>query len=907
MRWTKTVRLRLRSVLQFGRVEDELAEELEYHLDRLVDEYVEAGMTPDEARRAARREMGGIEQQKEECRDARGVAFINAIRQDVTYALRTFRRSPAFTAVAILSLALGIGANTAIFGLWNGLLHASLPGVHEPTQLVMLSDPDDSGSWTGNLEGPRSWLTYQEFEQLRDHAGHFSAMMASQSTLNDWQVRFEGGAPEETLGRLVSGEYFQVLGVQPAIGRLFTAADDRAGMPYAVISHNFWQRRFGGRADVVGTAFTLRKAMLTIVGVAPPGFIGETSGQHPDFWLPVRLQPIVVPGRDRLRDTPPEKSMWLHVFGRLKPGVSWPQAEAQANAIFQAHLESFYGAALNERRRELLDQRLVLRSGARGASSTRREFSLSLTALLAAVGLLLLIACANLANLLLARGTARRAEMALRLSLGASRGRLVRQLVTESMVLAVVGGAAAILVAYVAHGALVRMIAESDSDFRMTFALDPVMLAFVVAVTLAAALAFGILPAWQATRSDPAAGLKEQNRAAVGTHGQIRSGRLLVSLQLALSLPLLVGAGLLTRTVNNLQHADLGFPTDNLLVVRADVREAAGRAGLLRELVEAIRHTPGVSAVSFSQLGVFTGGESLATIAVEGFTPRSEEDRGSATEIIGPKYFSTLGVPMTLGREIVESDIDSNYDVCVINDAFAKRFFDRRNPIGLRITLVNEAEQRSFQVVGVAKNARTRSLRGDVEPRYFVPAREPWSSTSSPTFLIRTTPEGSRRIEDVRRAIQRVNSSLSIISARSMDDQMAPSTAQDRTTAWLAVAFGAVALLLTACGLYGVLSYGVARRTAEIAVRIALGAQPGRVISMILGEILWLVAAGLVAGGALAYLTTRLLGSRLYGIAPHDPSTLTLATALLLTVALTATYLPARRASRVDPLTALRL
>jgi predicted permease len=906
MRWTTTLRLRLRSIFRFGRVEDELAEELEYHLERLVDDYVAGGMTPAEARRAARREMGGVEQRKEECRDARGLTFVNATRQDVAYALRTFRRTPAFTAVAVLSLALGIGANTAIFALWNGILHASLPAVHEPGELVMLTNPDDQGGWTGSLEGPRSWLTYQEFEELRDNAGHFSAMMASQSTLSDWQVRFEGGAPEETLGRLVSGEYFQVLGVQPAIGRFFTASDDRAAMPYAVISHSYWQRRFGGRADMIGTSFTLRKASLTIVGVAPHGFIGETIGQYPDVWLPMRMQPIVLPGRDRLRDTPPEKSMWLQVFGRLKRGVSWPQAEAQANAVFQAHLESFYGAALNERRRELLDQRLVLRSGTQGASSTRHEFSLSLTALLAAVGLLLLIACANLANLLLARGTARRSEMALRLSLGASRGRLIRQLVTESMVLAVAGGAAAILVAYVAHGALVRMIAESDSDFRMTFALDPVMLAFVVAVTLGAALAFGILPAWQATGSDPAAGLKEQTRSAVGTRRQMRSGRLLVSLQLALSLPLLVGAGLLARTVYNLQHADLGFPTDNLLVVRVDVREGAGRVGLLRELVEAIRHTPGVSAVSFSQLGMFTGGESLATIAVEGFTPRGEEDRDSATEIIGPKYFSTLGVPITLGREIVERDLGGGAPVCVINEAFAKRFFDRRNPIGLRITPVNEEDRRSFQVVGVAKNARTQSLREDVEPRYFTPAQEPWSSTSSPTFLIRTASEGSRRIEDVRRAILGVNGSLSMMSARSMDDQMAPSTAQDRTTAWLAIAFGAVALLLAAFGLYGVLSYGVARRTAEIAVRIALGAQPARVISMILGEIVGLVAVGLVAGGALAYLTTRLIGSRLYGIAAQDPSTLAVATALLLLVALTATYLPARRASRVDPLVALR-
>jgi predicted permease len=445
----------------------------------------------------------------------------------------------------------------------------------------------------------------------------------------------------------------------------------------------------------------------------------------------------------------------------------------------------------------------------------------------------------------------------------------------------------------------------------MTFALDPVMVSFVVAATLTAALAFGVLPALHATRTDPAVGLKEQSRAALGTRRQMRAGRLLVSVQLALSLPLLVGAGLLVRTVYNLQHANLGWPTGRLLVVRVDIREAGGegarRAGLLRELVQAIERTPGVNATSFSQLGVFTGGESLATIAVEGYAPKGEDDRGSALEVVGPDYFSTLGVPITLGRGIVESDLGTGSGVCVINEAFAKRFFDRRNPIGLRITMVNEADQSSYQIVGVAKNARTQHLRGDVPPRFFVPAREPWTSTSSPTFLVRTSTEPAHALDDVRRAIRGVDATLPIMSARSIDEQIAPLIALDRTTAKLAVAFGAIALLLAGIGLYGVLSYGVARRTGEIAVRIALGAQANRVVSMILTEIVGLVAVGLILGGGLAYAATRLIGSRLYGIAPHDPSTLALATTLLLAVALTATYLPARRASRVDPIAALRL
>ncbi len=322
--------------------------------------------------------------------------------------------------------------------------------------------------WSGTWDGPRNFLTYAEFEQLRDHADSFSAMMESQSSLNNWQIRFEGGEWEEARGRLVSGGFFQALGVGASIGRVFAAGDDRADTPDAVISYDYWQRRFGGSPDVLGKAFTLRKSVLTIIGVAPPGFIGETSGQQPDLWLPLRMQPNVFPGRDWLHDTPPGKAMWLHVFGRLKPGVTSAQAEAQSNAIFKAGLESFYGAAITgERRHELLDQRLKIHAGAGGGSATRHDFSTSLTALLAAVAVLLLIACANLANLLLARGAARRPEMALRLSLGASRGRLIRQLVTESLALAAIGGVAGLAAAYFLHGALVRMMAASDPRFHM--------------------------------------------------------------------------------------------------------------------------------------------------------------------------------------------------------------------------------------------------------------------------------------------------------------------------------------------------------------------------------------------------------------------------------------------------------
>jgi predicted permease len=838
----------------------------------------------------------------------------HVVLQDLRYAVRIMAASPSFTLVAILSLALGIGANTAIFSLWNGVLHSPLPGVQKPEQLVMLSNPDEEGMWSGRADGPRSWLTYGEFEQLRDHAECFSALMASQSGLDTWPVRFEDGAWEEAHGRLVSGGFFQFLGVSPAIGRVFTTADDQADMPHAVISYDYWQRRFGGRPDVLGKTFTLRKAALTIIGVAPRGFIGETSGQQPDLWLPVRMQPTVIPGRDWLHDTPPAKAMWLHVFGRLKTGVTPAQAEAQSNAIFKAGLETFYGpAASGERRREFLDQRLRIQSGARGASETRHDFSTSLTALLAAVGVLFLIACANLANLLLARGAARRPEIALRLSLGASRGRLIRQLITESVALAALGGVAGLAVAYVLHGALVRMMAESDPRFHMSFELDPLVSIFALAATLAAALLFGVLPAWQVTKNDAGATLKEQGRSTTGSLGRMRSGRFLVSLQLALSLPLLVGAGLLARTVYNLQRADLGFPTERLLLVRVDLREAAldgaRRDSLIQELLKQFQRIPGVQAASYSHLGVFSGGDSGETIQVEGFTPTSDKDRNSGMDVVGPRYFSTLGVPVALGREVQESDHAGAARICVINEAFAKQFFNGRNPIGMRITAIEDGDKRTaYQVVGVARNARTQSLRDNVEPRYFVASDQNSSSVNrnSPIFLIRTSTETAPVLAAVRKSVQRVDASLQIMSARSLEEQMGPLTAQDRTTAQLAIVFGCVALTLAAIGLYGVLSYGIARRSGEIAIRIALGARPSRVIAMILRETSGLVIAGLVVGGGLAYAASQLIISRLYGVAPQDPLTLALAAGLLVLVSLSAVYLPARRASRLEPMAALR-
>ncbi|MPZ21680.1 MAG: FtsX-like permease family protein, partial [Luteitalea sp.] len=619
----------------------------------------------------------------------------HVMRQDLRYAIRTLASNPSFATVAILSLALGIGANTAIFSLLNSVLISPLP-VRAPHELVMLTSPGSSGWGSGLMRGEdreRPFLSYAEFEQLRDESTSFSGLIASQSFLERVQARIDGGEPEEIETRLVSAEYFTTLGVTAVHGRLFASEEARVerGAPYAVISYDYWQRRFGGRSDVLGTRMAIRGGVFSIIGVAPPPFFGETVGQRPDVWLPLSMQAVVLPGDDWLRDKPgdPAKVMWLHVFGRLSPGVTIEQAQADANVVFQRGLATHYGktALSAEDRKDFLDQRLILRPGARGASTLRGQFSDPLQVLLAAAGVVLIIACANLSNLLLARVTGRNRETSVRLALGASGGRLVRQLLTESMVLAVLGGLAGLCVA---------------------------------------------------------------------------------------------------------------FPL---------------RAGLLYLAPEA-QLTDRLEAVASSRDGLFSGADSGDTVIVEGYTPRGDD--ASTWTSVGPRYFSTLGIPVTLGREITERDQHAAQEVCVINEAFAKQFFEGRNPLGMRVTRVFGDERNACQVVGVVRDSRVRGLRGEIERRFYLPLTTP----GRVTFAIRTAGEPSSVIADVRRAVRHIDPDLHVTArplTEILDDQMV----QDRLLARLSIAFGVVALLLAAIGLYGVLSYGVTRRTNEIGIRKA--------------------------------------------------------------------------------------
>jgi predicted permease len=895
------------------RAEQDLDDELHAFVDMAAVDRLRDGASPADARRMAVLDLGGVEQTKERVRSARYGAWLDDIARDVRYALRMCARSPGFSAVVIITLALGIGANTAIFSLWYTVLHASLPRVDDPTGLVMLSDPNSSGMlrgrWNGRSDGPRTLLSYGEFEQLREHASTFSALMASQSELNTWQVRVAGGAAEEASGRLVSGGFFNVLGVRPAIGRLFTVSEDDGEAASAVVSYAYWQHRFGGRPEVLGQTLTVRNTPVTIVGVTAAGFVGETSGQQPDLWLPLRLQPRVLPGGNRLEDKPPDKVMWLHVFGRLKPGVTAAQAETEANAIFQTGLKAFYGETGGERVREVLDQRLRIHPGERGASATRGELSSSLSVLVVSVGLLLVIACVNLANLFLARAAARQREIAVRAALGATRGRLIRQLVTESLALATTGIVAGVALASAMHGALEQLLQEAEPQLVVGFSLTPPVLALASIATVAAVLVFGVLPAWQATRTNRSSRFDDGGRGTVGSTAELRSGRWLVGVQLALSLPLLVCAGLLMRTIDNLQRVDVGFRNERLLLARVDlgeiVQDTARRDRVLRDLQARIRRVPGVQAVSFSQLGLFSGGFSSTTIEVEGSALTARMPVESALDRVGADYFTTLGIPIRLGRDISTNDRAGTGNVCVINDAFARRFFNGRQPVGMHVTTIDNDARTTYDVVGVAGDAHIQGLRHEVEARFFVPAEQRPSLDTGRTFLIRAPTERGAIAAALRQVVTDEDPAVSISNLVFIEQQMAPLTAEERVIARLTVVFGSVALALAAIGLYGVLSFGIVRRSSEIAVRIALGAQSREIVTMILRETLTLAVAGLLLGGALAYVGSRLIASRLYRVAPQDPLTVTVATSVLVVVAFLAAYLPAHRASRMDPMAAL--
>lgn len=836
------------------------------------------------------------------------------VRQDLVYGARMLARNPGFTAVAVLSLALGIGANTAIFTLIDSVILRSLP-VANPQELVALTDPSSSGVSIGLSRGERSLLSTREFEALRERTPSFSGMFASQSQLSHDNASVNGGPPEELRNRLVSGGYFTVLGADAFAGRTFTAADEHGpgSAPYAVISYEFWQRRFAGSPSALGARIRIGKANLVVIGVARPRFLGESVGEAPDLWIPLAMQPQVMPGRMWLADDPAhtaEKVMWLHVIGRLKPGASEKQAQANVDVVFrQIVMEEF--SALTGNEPDILKQNLKLSPAAGGVSQLRGQFAEPLYVLMGVVGLVLAIACANVANLLLARAASRRKEIGVRLALGASRGRIVRQFLTESLVLAALGGALGAVLAVFGVQLLTGMVRNAPGAVQLDVRPDSRVLLFTLGVCLLTGIVFGLAPALRSARVDIGATLKETGRGLTASGRRLGIGKLLVVGQVALSLVLLIGAGWFLRTLRNLENVGLGYQRERLLMVSADFL-SAGYSGdrlppVYNEVRDRLARIPGVRAVTYSQNGLFSGSESGDRITVEGFQPQKSGDSSARFDMIGPDYFGAVGIPILLGRGIEARDVEGAARVCVVNEAFAKFYFGKANPIGKHVRDEFPDTRQTFVIVGVTRDARDHSLRGDVARRFYLSAQQRLGDYSPfMHFEVRTQGDPAAVVQAARRAVLSVNSEIPIGSIKPLNTLLDDNLRQELLIARLSTVFGALALVLASIGLYGVLSHAVAQRTGEIGIRMALGAERGTVVRMVLRETAVLIALGLAVGVPASLASARWVQSKLFGLKPADPLTLAAAIAVMLAVGAVAGWLPARRASRVDPLIALR-
>jgi len=841
---------------------------------------------------------------------------MNTLFQDVRYGMRMLAKNPGFTLVALLTLALGIGANTAIFTLIDAVMLKTLP-VEKPQQLALFGEGVRRG-FVGLGTGQRyDIFSFPLYEHLRDNNPSFQGIAAFRTELDRLDVRTEGAGEREPAhlawGRLVSGNYFSVLGVQAALGRVLSPEDDRPDAPpAAVISYAHWTRRFNSDRSVVGRALNVNGILLTVAGVTPPEFFGE-SVETPvaDFWLPLRLQPRLMPDRGSVLSDPYEN--WLNLIGRLKPGIGLEQAQAGVDVSFRGFLTARAGAhPSSEQQRDIQRSYIKLTPGGSGVSYLRYHYSRPLYILMAVVAVVLLIACANVANILLSRAAAREKEISMRLAMGASRSRLLRQLLTESVLLGLLGGAVGVLFSTWSVNLLVTMVAGGTSSLPLDVTPDATALGFTLAVSLLTGVLFGLAPAFRAAGMDLAQSLKT---GTLGTSPGARwnLSKALVISQVALSLPLLVCAGLLVRTLDNLTKQDLGFNPQHVLEVGIDPRLAGYQQDqlipLYQGLLQRVNTLPGMRVATLSLYSPMSGGGWGGQISVQGYFPPPTEQADCQWVWVGPNYAKTEGMTLLLGRDIGPGDTKGAPKVAVVNERFARRYVAGQNPIGRRFSMDVPAKTYEVEIVGVVKNFRFDNPWEENGPVAFLPlAQVEGPASYAANIEIRTTTDPASIAGSVRRAIQELNKDLPVTGISTLSEQVIESLHKEYLISRLSSFFSLLALLLACLGLYGLLAYRVARRTNEIGIRVALGARRRQVLWMVLRESLALVGAGVALGLATAFAATRLISSQLqlYGVKPTDPATIAAATMALFVVAVFAGYVPARRATKVDPMVALR-
>jgi predicted permease len=890
----RTLWKRLTALFSRRQQDRELSEEVEVHLEMRAAELRQQGLDPGAARAAARREFGGLEQMKEAYRDRRGVPWIEILAKDVSYGLRGLRRNPAFTLAAVLSLALGIGANTAIFSFVNTLMLRMLP-VEKPEQLVNLYR---SGGWG---KGYASYPLYLEF---RKHTDLFTGVFGRSGAD---KVRFDAGhsnSVDYAQLEYVTGNYFDALGVRPAIGRLFTDDDNRTPQahPLVVLSYDFWRNRLALDPAVLGRALRVDERLLTVIGVAAPGFHGVEVETRADLWAPAMMRrgEILQPGMH-----------WLWIMARSRPDVPRGRVQAAANTIMQQFLTSVYGGQRESAfGKWALAQKIEVRDAGVGISMLRETFGKPLTILMAAVGLVLLIACANVANLLIARGAARRREIAMRFSLGATRRRLVRQWLIESLLLALLGSVLGLAFAIWGERYMLLFLPPGAGE-RFDIAPDATVLGFTLGISILSAVLFGLAPALRATSLDPAAALKDGGSQQPGRGARAGFRKALVVMQVAFSVVLVTAAGLFAHSLAGLRSINPGFAARNVATFSLDYPRAwkgADKQKHRDRLLAGLAALPGIASISYGAPGPYRGGSWSAGIRVPGSARTAREGVEIDEQGVGPAYFETIGVRPLAGREFNLADLRSTRKIAVVNEAFVREFLPGTpDPTG-RILSFDDSKPEGGEptyIVGLVRDILHEGLKTPAKSTVYVPFHAA-DITFDPTLLVRAQLPPAALLPAIRRELGQIDPEVALVEPRTLRERVDDSIFVDRMIATLSGFFGALALLLAAIGIYGVMAYAVTRRTAEIGLRIALGAAPAKIAWMVLRDGLLPIALGVAIGLPLSLAAGRISASLLYGVKPNDPATFILTIAVLLGVGVMAAFLPARRAAGVAPIEALR-
>jgi predicted permease len=908
MRPLRAIWIRFRGLFRTSALHRDLDAELASHLELHAADNVRAGMSPAEARRTALVKLGGLEQTKDNYRYAAGFPILESILQDVRFAVRTLRKSPGFTSVAVLTLGLGIGANTGIFTILHQVLLQRLP-VPRPEQLVLLYNPGPRrghvSSDESHTDGAESF-SYPMYLNLRDRNEVFQGLAAKDTaTVN---LSFHGST-EQADADLVSGNYFDTLGVRAAFGRTFAPADSATvgGNPVVMLSYAYWKNHFAGDRGLLNQTLLVNNRPMTVVGIVQPGFEGIQRGFVPQVFIPITQPLSSEPGG--FQD---HKDYWIKLIGRLAPGMTLQRA--------QVGLAPLYGALLRDElplqtgwndteKAQFLDKKLVLRPGARGRPILEASAGPQLVALMCLVAAVLFIACANVAGLLTARGAVRQREMAARLSLGASRARLIRQLIVESLLLSTAGTLLGLLIASFTSSALARFADENGIATGLSSALNTPVLLFACALTLLCGILFGVAPALRATRVELVSTLKEQTGTLGSGSSHTRLRKALVVCQVAVALLLVTGAGAFARSLYNVKHIDLGLRPSHVLQFSVapllNGYDQTRSFNFFHALEDRISALPGVLSVSAAQEPLIADSDRGSNVTVEGEPPAEAGSRHTLRNAIAPGHFSNLGIPLLKGREFTRADGTDSPKVAIINETFGQAFFHATDPLGRHMKFGGRSGPLNMEIVGVVKDSHHSGVKEQIQPFVYVPYSQE-KNIGALTFYVRSAQDPVAVATSVRHAVSELDSSLPVADLRTFERQIDRQFATDRLIAALAGIFGALSAVLAAIGIYGLLAYTVAQRTREIGIRMALGADARLIVALLLKDVAVLIAVGVILGLPVSYALGRLIDSLLYSAKAFEFLGIAGALSLLLLVTLIASYLPARRATRVDPLVALR-